>query len=145
MSRFAIGKSKVFYVSWVVIAFMRVGVFLILLTLLAPIAYAHPTPTSEQFERTPSELSFGVNTAFVRAMTDGAEDASNQWLVYMPSMCGQTEETLRNVLSLPIDSIEQPNQIPGSFILHLDESRNIRSELLSTDEVVRFAIIQSHK
>ena len=113
MSRFAIGKSKVFYVSWVVIAFMRVGVFLILLTLLAPIAYAQPAPTSEQFECTPSELSFGVNTAFVRAMTDGAEDASNQWLVYMPSMCGQTEETLRNVLSLPIDSIEQPNQIPG--------------------------------
>ena len=77
---------------------MRVGMFLIVLTLLAPFSYAQATTSQDRYECEPTELSFGVNNAFVRAMTDGLTDASDQWLVYMPSMCGQTEEMLRNEL-----------------------------------------------
>ena len=123
---------------------MRVGVFLVLLTLLAPISQAQPAIQADTITCSPSELSFGVNNAFVRAMTDGAQDLSDQWLVYMPSMCGQTEETLRHEINLNIVSIEQPNQIPGAFILTLDEPMDIRQELLSVDEVVRWSIIQPH-
>ena len=54
---------------------MRVGIFLILLTLLAPFSYAQATTSAERYECTPNELSFGVNNAFVRAMTDGSTDA----------------------------------------------------------------------
>ena len=92
---------------------MRVGVFLVLLTLLAPISQAQPTIEADKLTCSPSELSFGVNNAFVRAMTDGSTDVSDEWLVYMPSMCGQTEERLRHVLEFDVDSVEQPNQIPG--------------------------------
>ncbi|MGB0365266.1 MAG: hypothetical protein ACPGJD_04300, partial [Candidatus Poseidoniaceae archaeon] len=123
---------------------MRVGIFLILLTLLAPFSYAQATTNAERYECTPNELSFGVNNAFVRAMSDGSTDASDQWLVYMPSMCGQTEEQLRHALEFDLESVEQPNQIPGAFILHLEQSMDIREELLAIDEVVRWSIIQSH-
>ena len=123
---------------------MRVSVLLVLITLLAPIAHAQPTPESELIECNPDELSFGVNNAFVRAMTDGATDASNQWLVYMPTMCGQTEETLWNVLPIEVESFEQPEQISGSFILTLDQPVDFRNQLLSIDEVLRFSIIQPH-
>ena len=84
---------------------MRVGVLLIFITLLAPIAHAQPTNRSEIIECTPTELSFGVNNAFVRAMTDGAQDISDQWLVYMPSMCGQTEDRIQSHLSFDIESL----------------------------------------
>jgi len=144
MSRFAIEKSKVFYGSWVVTVNMRVGVFLIFITLLAPIAHAQPAPELEIIECTPTELSFGVNNAFIRAMTDEAQDISEQWLVYMPSMCGQTEDAIQSHLSFDLESIEQPNQIPGAFILNLEDSMNIREELLSVDEVVRWSIIKPH-
>ena len=62
---------------------MRVGIFLILLTLLAPFSYAQATTSADRYECTPNELSFGVNNAFVRAMTDGSTDASEEWLVYL--------------------------------------------------------------
>ena len=94
MSKFAIMKSKVFYGSWVVTGYMRVSVFLILLTLLAPISQAQPSVQSNQFDCSPNELSFGVNNAFVRAMTDESSDVSDQWLVYMPSMCGKNQDFL---------------------------------------------------
>ena len=81
MSMFAIMESKVFYGSSVVTLIMRVSVFLVLITLLAPVANAQSVAEAEIIECTPSELSFGVNNAFVRSMTDGAEDASAQWLV----------------------------------------------------------------
>ena len=100
---------------------------------------------AEKFVCSPTELSFGVNNAFVRAMTDGASDSSKQWLVYMPSMCGQTEETLRHEFDINIVAVEQPNQIPGAFILSLDQPMDIRQELLSVDNVVRWSIIQSHE
>ena len=122
---------------------MRVGIFLVLLTFLAPIAHAQPAPESEKLECHPEELSFGVNNAFVRAMTDGAEDASAEWLVYMPTMCGQTKEAMMKAFQFDIDRIEQPNQIPGSFILHLDEVQNLRTKLFEVDEVQRFAIIKA--
>ena len=124
---------------------MRVGIFLILLTLLAPFSYAQATTSADRYECTPNELSFGVNNAFVRAMTDGSTDASEEWLVYMPSMCGQTEERMRHVLEFDVASVEQPNQIPGAFIVHLEQAMNIRNELLAIDEVVRWSIIQSHE
>ena len=122
---------------------MRVGIFLVLLTFLAPIAHAQPAPESERLECNPAELSFGVNNAFIRAMTDGAEDASAEWLVYMPTMCGQTKEAMMKAFQFDIDRIEQPNQIPGSFILHLDEVQNLRTKLFEVDEVQRFAIIKA--
>ena len=123
---------------------MRVGIFLIVLTLLAPFSYAHATTNADSYECMPNELSFGVNNAFVRAMSDGSTDASNEWLVYVPSMCGQTEEQLRHILDLDIESVEQPNQIPGAFILRLEHTMDIRNELQSVDEVVRWSIILPH-
>ena len=123
---------------------MRVGIFLILLTLLAPITQAHPIPESTPIDCDPSELSFGVDTAFVRAMSDGVTDASDAWLVYMPSMCGLTEEHLRNVLTFEVEDIEQPLQIQGAFVLHLDEPLDVRKNLLLTDEVFRWSIIRPH-
>ena len=123
---------------------MRVGIFLIVLTLLAPFSYAHATTNDDRYECMPNELSFGVNNAFVRAMSDGSTDASNEWLVYVPSMCGQTEEQLRHILDLDIESVEQPNQIPGAFILRLEHTMDIRNELQSVDEVVRWSIILPH-
>ena len=144
MSMFAIMESKVFYGSSVVTLIMRVGVFLILITLLAPVANAQSVAEAEIIECTPSELSFGVNNAFVRSMTDGAEDASAQWLVYMPAMCGQTVDRFYETLPIDVDSFEQPKHIPGSFILSLEQPLDIRKELLSTDEVVRFSIVRTH-
>ena len=44
---------------------MRVGIFLILLTLLAPFSYAQATTSADRYECTPNELSFGVNNAFL--------------------------------------------------------------------------------
>ena len=123
---------------------MRVGIFLILLTLLAPFSYAQATTSAERYECTPNELSFGVNNAFVRAMTDGSTDVSDEWLVYMPSMCGQTQEQLRHALEFDIESLEQPKQIPGAFILHLEQPMDIRNELLAIDEVVRWSVILPH-
>ena len=144
MSMFGIMESKVFYGSSVVTPIMRVSVFLILITLLAPVANAQSVAEAEIIECTPSELSFGVNNAFVRSMTDGAEDASAQWLVYMPAMCGQTVDRFYETLPIDVDSFEQPKHIPGSFILSLEQPLNIREELLSTDEVVRFSIVRTH-
>ncbi|MGB1986287.1 MAG: hypothetical protein ACPHS8_07555, partial [Candidatus Poseidoniaceae archaeon] len=123
---------------------MRVSVFLILLTLLAPISQAQPSVQSDQFECSPNELSFGVNNAFVRAMTDGSEDVSDQWLVYMPSMCGQNQDLLQQLLPFEIESIQQPNQIPGSFILTLETTADVRDELQSVDEVQRWSMIEAH-
>ena len=144
MSKFAIMKSKVFYGSWVVTGYMRVSVFLILLTLLAPISQAQPSVQSNQFDCSPNELSFGVNNAFVRAMTDESSDVSDQWLVYMPSMCGKNQDFLQQMIPFEIESIEQPNQIPGSFILNLESPADVRDELQSVDEVQRWSMMKPH-
>ena len=144
MSKFAITKSKVFYGSWIVIEFMRVSVFLILLTLLAPISQAQPLPRQDTLECSPSELSFGVDTAFVRAMTDGSNEVSDQWLVYMPGICGFTEEHLLQSLPFAVESIEQPDQIQGAFIFTLESAFDIRELLQSVDGVERWSMIQPH-
>lgn len=144
MSKFAIMKSKVFYGSWDVTGYMRVSVFLILLTLLAPISQAQPSVQSNQFDCSPNELSFGVNNAFVRAMTDESADVSDQWLVYMPSMCGKNQDFLQKMIPFEIESIEQPNQIPGSFMLNLESPADVRDELQSVDEVQRWSMMKPH-
>ncbi|MBT3653016.1 MAG: hypothetical protein HN541_06880, partial [Euryarchaeota archaeon] len=70
---------------------MRVGLILVFLLVSGPLSFVHAEIQEEVFECQPTELSFGVNNAFLRAMTDESSESSESWLLYMPAMCGQSE------------------------------------------------------
>jgi len=123
---------------------MRAGLILVFLLVSGPLSFVQAEAKDEVFECQPEELSFGVNNAFVRAMTDGSSQQSEEWLLYMPTMCGQSESHIRGALPFPIKAIEQPIQIEGSFIIEIAEPENLRNQLNSIDVVKRWSAIHEH-
>ena len=123
---------------------MRVGLILVFLLVSGPLSFVHAEVQEEVLECQPSELSFGVNNAFLRAMTDESSQPSESWLLYMPAMCGQSESALREILPFQIETIEQPIQIQGSFIIDISQSHDLRDQLNSIDIVERWSVIQEH-
>ena len=123
---------------------MRVGLILVFLLVSGPLSFAQAEVQEEVYQCQPKELSFGVNNAFVRAMTEDSSQPSDSWLLYMPGLCGQSESTLRTALPFEIETIEQPIQIQGSFIIELAESDNLREKLNAIDLVERWAAIHEH-
>ena len=139
-----LNPSKVFYAMSDKNQLMRVGLILVFLLVSGPLSFVHAQVQEEVLECQPQELSFGVNNAFLRAMTDDLSQPSESWLLYMPTICGQTESALREALPFQIKTIEQPIQIQGSFIIDLTESNNLRHQLNSIDFVERWSIIEEH-
>jgi subtilisin-like proprotein convertase family protein len=129
---------------WAKVKIMRVGLILVFLLVSGPLSFAQAEVQEEVFQCQPRELSFGVNNAFVRAMTDDSSQLSDSWLLYMPSLCGQPESTLRSALPFEIETIEQPIQIQGSFIIKLSESDNLRDKLNAIDLIERWSAIHEH-
>ena len=123
---------------------MRAGLILVFLLVSGPLSFAQAEVQEEVFQCQPQELSFGVNNAFTRAMTDDSSQPSESWLLYMPALCGQSESMIGDALPFQIESIEQPNQIQGSFIIELSESMNIRDQLNSLDSVEVWSPIYEH-
>jgi subtilisin-like proprotein convertase family protein len=123
---------------------MRVGLILVFLLVSGPLSFAQAEVQEEVYQCQPKELSFGVNNAFVRAMTEDSSQPSDSWLLYMPGLCGQSESTLRTALPFEIETIEQPIQIQGSFIIELAESDNLREKLNAIDLVERWSAIHEH-
>ena len=70
---------------------MRAGLVLVFLLVSGPLSFVHAEAIEDVLECQPQELSFGVNNAFIRAMTDDSTQQSDSWLLYMPTMCGQSE------------------------------------------------------
>ena len=125
---------------------MRVGLILVFLLVSGPLSFVHAEVQEEDvFECQPQELSFGVNNAFLRAMTDDSTQPSESWLLYMPAMCGQSDSALREALPFQIKTIEQPLQIQGSFIIEVPESHDLRDRLNSIEFVERWSAIQEHE
>ncbi len=123
---------------------MRVGLVLVFLLVSGPLSFVHAEVQEDVLECQSRELSFGVNNAFLRAMTDDSSQPSESWLLYMPAMCGQSESDLREALPFQIETIEQPSQIQGSFIIEIAQPNDLRDQLDSIDFIERWSAIQEH-